>query len=59
MKTPGQLAFEAYQLALAANTLHTLDRSEAHLQPWESVAAHYQRAWEAAAAACQPAKVGK
>lgn len=51
MKTPGQLAFEAYQESLASGTLHKQDSSTVHLQPWESVDSRQQRAWEAAAQA--------
>ncbi len=59
MKSPGQLAFEAYQESLAENTLHSLDSSEAHIQPWVTLSPHYQRAWDAAARAAQPVKAAK
>jgi hypothetical protein len=48
MKTPAQLAFEAYQQAMAADTLHKQDTSTIHLQPWEAVDSRQKNAWEAA-----------
>lgn len=53
MKTPGQIAFEAYQESLAAGTLHKLDSSVVHIQPWDALDSRQQRAWEAAAQAIE------
>ena len=51
-----KLAFEAYQQALAGDTLHKMDTSTVHIQPWESLDSRYKRAWEAAAKAAKEAK---
>jgi hypothetical protein len=56
MKTPGQLAFEAYQQAMASGTLHKLDTSAVHIQPWDALDGRQQRAWELAAQAAKKEK---